>query len=448
MRNASLRRWTAARMPPLSGSQRPVSTAGGGVLAAGYAYCLAAFAIGLLRTTTIQFVGAMPVGEFLLILVCLHAALALASTGRLPAQAPAPRMLLLFGLSQAIALASYVITDLWRESAGVDMLRGWLRMIFVLVDLGGMALILGATGRAFVWLQIGAGLSFAQLLIAPPLFGDYWKFGFAYPITVLVLLLAPRLLGAWGTALGAAALGVLHFQMDYRSMGAHCVVIAAMVFLRALPKMARQSILVLGAAACIAASPMICEKMFASSGSGRADRSNVERSAMLQAAWEGFISSPIIGQGSWFSKSQVMENFLAIRAEKARDAGGMGFGDEDVKSAAIHSQILVSLAEGGIFGATFFILYGILIGWGLWFALTEASWHWTLPARLLVLEASFFNLFMAPFSGPIRIEIATTVVLIALFWRERADRLASLVRRGGISWNRSLTKRWALGAQS
>lgn len=391
------------------------------------AYCLAAFLIGLLRTTTTQGIGAMPVGELVLLLLGLHAVLVMVSTRRLPAPVPAPRLMILIALSQGVALASYVVSDLWRESAAIDMLRGWLRMVFVLIDLATMALVLGASWRTFVWLQIGSGVSFAQMLIVPPLFNDYWKFGFGYPISVLVVLLAPRVLGFWGTVLGAAGLGVLHLRMDFRSMAAECFAVGAMMALRILPRMARQAILMAGALAGIAAAPMVIERMLACTGSARADRSNDERAAMLQAAWEGFASSPLIGQGSWFSKSNVWENFHRIYAERQRIAGdGLAFREEDVKNAAIHSQILVSLAEGGVFGAAFFAVYGLLIVWALWFALTEASWHWTLPARIFCLEVGFFNLLMSPFSGPIRIEIATTAILTALFWCEgrRQDRPA------------------------
>lgn len=283
--------------------------------------CLAAFTVGIVQTTTIQLIGAMPVGEFVLIGVCLAALLTLLVTRRWPWIVPAPRILTLFVAGQAVAIASYILTDLWRESATVDLVRGWLRMIFVLLDVTALAMLCGVTERAFVWLQAGVALSFLQLLISPPLFGDYWKFGFAFPITMIVFLLAPRFAGFWGGVVGAASLGALHASLDFRSLGAECVAVGFLLLLRTVPKKVRRVILVaiaLGVAIC---SPLIVDKMF-SSHSARANRSNVERSAMLQSAWEGFLASPLVGQGSWFSRSDVMDQFLLIRAEKAQAAGG------------------------------------------------------------------------------------------------------------------------------
>lgn len=389
-----------------------------------FAYCAAAFLIGLVRSWTIQLVGAMPVGELILLAVVGHAVVWAALTSRLPAPLPSPRLLGIFALCQVLALISYVVTDLWRESAPVDMIRGWLRMVFVLIDLGGLALLFGATERTFAFLQLGASFSFVTLLITPPTFGEYWKFGFAYPVTTLVLLLAPRFLGYWGAPLGCMALGVLNALLDFRSLGAICLGLGALLLIRALPKIARKVVMIVGGVIVLAASPLIFEKMFADTG-GRADRSNVERLAMLTAAWEGFAKSPLIGQGSWFSKSDLMDNFLLIRSEKAHAAGGgMQFDNEDFEGIAIHSQILVTLAEAGIFGGLFFFVYGVLIAWAMWFALGDAAWHWTLPSRIFILATSFWDLGMSPFSGPVRVNIALTALLIVLFWRERSRQRA------------------------
>ena len=389
------------------------------------AYCLAAFLIGLVRSWTIQLVGAMPVGELILLAVVGHAILWVALTSRLPAPLPAPRLLAIFALCQGLALVSYIVTDLWRESAPVDMIRGWLRMVFVLIDLGGLALLLGATERTFAFIQLGASFSFLQLLITPPTFGEYWKFGFAYPVTTFVLLLAPRLLGYWAAPLSCLAVGVLNAFMDFRSLGAICIGIGGLLAIRALPKSARKAFMTAGAIGVLALSPWIFQKMFADTG-GRADRSNVERLSMLSAAWEGFVESPLIGQGSWFSRSDLMDNFLLIRIEKAHAAGGgMQFKDDDFEGISIHSQILVTLAEGGIFGGLFFFAYGLGIIWAMWFALSDAAWHWTLPSRVFILATSFWDFWMSPFSGPVRVNIALTALLIALFWRERARQRAA-----------------------
>ena len=42
---------------------------------------------------------------------------------------------------------------------------------------------------------------------------------------------------------------------------------------------------------------------------------------MLSAAWEAFVESPVIGQGSWFSKSKVIDTVFQLRYERGRLSG-------------------------------------------------------------------------------------------------------------------------------
>jgi O-antigen ligase len=220
---------------------------------------------------------------------------------------------------------------------------------------------------------------------------------------------------------------LLHAVMDFRSFGGICVFLCFLLSLRALPKSTRKAVMAVGGVTALLLMPWISQKMFSNTG-GRSDRSNVERSSMLEAAWEGFLASPVIGNGSWFSNSDVIDNFLLIRAEREQlSGGGLGFDNTSAEGLAIHSQMLVTLAEGGVVGGAFFFCYGVFILWAIWFALGDAAWDWTLPSRLFLLVNSFWDLCMSPFSGPVRINIALTVVLIALFWRERAQMRASRV---------------------
>ena len=102
-----------------------------------YFYGAIAFLVGMLHNFVVSMVGMMPVGELLLAMILAHAALWVALTGRLPAPIPSPRLLGFLVACQLVAFASYIFADLWRESSSVDMLRGWLRMVFILIDIGG-----------------------------------------------------------------------------------------------------------------------------------------------------------------------------------------------------------------------------------------------------------------------------------------------------------------------
>jgi hypothetical protein len=377
-----------------------------------------AFVLGLLDHVTLRLVGLMPVDELLLGAVLVQMVLWIAFLRRLPGPIVSPRLLAVFLAAQVLALASYIIADLYRESASGDMVRGWSRMVFLGINILGFAQLFGVSRRCFVALQVGLIFSFVGSLASGPLFGDYWKFAFAYPVTTAVLLVAPRWLGFLGSIVACFALAALQAVMDFRSLGGICAVIGVLLILRFLPASWRRVILLTGAVAGLVLSPIAAQHALSGSGE-RGTRSNVERSAMLQAAWEGFTRSPIIGQGSWFSRSTVMDDFLLIRMVNAQEAGVGGFDDTDFEGVAIHSQLLVALAEGGLFGAVFFLVYGALILWGLWFCLVGARWTWLIPVQLFILLVAFWNLLMSPFSGPHRVEIALAVGLILLLWRER-----------------------------
>jgi hypothetical protein len=383
-------------------------------------YLGTAFFLGVLKEFSIRMVGLMPVDEILLCGILAHAVLWLVVARRLPASLPAPRVLAVLLICQVVAFAGYMISDLWRQSLPGDMVRGWSRMLFLAIDIGAFSLLFGASSRAFEAMQWGTVFSFVGPLAGGPLFGDYWKFGFAFPVTLAVLLATSRWLG-YRAALGACvALGVLQSVMDFRSLGGICLLLGGLLALRLFAPMVRKLALIVMLLVTLGAAPWAGRWMFSDTGT-RATRSNVERSAMLQAAWEGFMDSPALGHGSWFSNSNVMDEFLIIRTQNARLAGVGGFAEDDANDMAIHSQILVALAEGGIFGATFFFVYGALLLWGMWFCLTAAPWEWTIPVRLFVLLIAFWNLLMSPFSGTHRVEISMAVGLVLILWRQRTQ---------------------------
>jgi len=380
-------------------------------------FCAVAFLLGLLHPWSISLVGQLPVGELVILALLGQTLLWIVMTSRLP-QIPSPRVICFFSLAQVIALLSYIASDLYRESLPIDMIRGWVRMFFLLADLLGFAILFGAEPRVLAWRQFGFGLSFLQVFVVPPLFDDYWKFGFGMPLTVLVVLAAPYFGGCVGTLVALVIAGGVHTALAFRSAGAACWVIAGLLALRYLPSQLRKVVLVTGLAALLVASPRIVAHTFTSK-SARANPSNIERGAMLQAAWEGFISSPLIGQGSWFSKSNVTDNFVLIRHEGAQENHGtIGFEETDVEAVSIHSQLLSAMAEGGIFGATFFFFYGLALLWGIWHSLVVAPWSWLVPTRLFLFVMYFWDLLMSPFSGPVRLNIGLATVLVAMCVRE------------------------------
>jgi hypothetical protein len=326
----------------------------------------------------------------------------------------------LFLASQTVALLGYIFSDLYRESSTGDMARGWARMVFLAIDLLGVALVFGTGHRAFSAYILGLAASCVHATLFGALFGDYWKFGYGYPCTVLVFLLAP-FGGRWLALLAGFGMAVLHIALDFRSMALTCLLTGAGVGLTLIPRRFRGWAILVGA---VMGAGLLSLSMTHEAGEDtahRRSRSNAERSAMLSAAGGAFLASPLIGQGSWFSNSDVMAVFAAIRAENAREAGVGGFAEDQAEEMAIHSQLLVSLAEGGLFGGCFFLTYGISLLWGLFHCVVRRAYDRFTPIYLLLLLVGFFNLCFSPFSGVARVEIAVGATVVLLLWHRRHE---------------------------
>ena len=236
------------------------------------------------------------------------------------------------------------------------------------------------------------------------LFDDMWKFGVGVPLTYLAFFVA-SLLGRPALIATAFAMSAAHFAQDFRSYGGICLVAGTATLLTLFPRRLRAwlvapaVVVVVGALAGYVLHPREDNR--------RATRSDISRSSMLIAAYQGFRSSPIIGQGSWFSKSTVLDNFMVIQAEaaKAEHVGGIAAASEEPNGIAIHSQILVALAEGGIFGATFFLAFGAALVGAVYRLTFVLDGNRFTGVYLLILLSALFNWFLSPISGAHRVYI-------------------------------------------
>ncbi|MGH7943757.1 MAG: O-antigen ligase family protein [Opitutaceae bacterium] len=360
---------------------------------------------------TVSLVGEMPIGEFILIGAAGWALLCLVFNHAPPGRLFRSRYFWALMIAQLIALVAYVASDLYRHSSMRDMARGWGRMVFLAIDVLALTYLFSCSRKNFLWFLIGqAAGALAYTAIHGPMFGDMWKFGVGAPITYAVFLLAP-----WGgaliAALAAGGMGYAHLQLDYRSMGGICLVAAVLVFVSRMPVRFRWWIAPLALAGAVAVVLHLYDE--AKRGS-RATRSDIERAAMLTAAKEAFEASPLIGHGSWFSNSDVYDNFMLIRHEAAKQArvGGFAGANRAPGDEALHSQILVALAEGGLFGGAFFIVFGAGLLWALAHTVLFARWQRCAPITILILLLAVWNLLFSPFSGAHRVYIAMACGLI------------------------------------
>jgi len=378
------------------------------------------FLAGLLTPFTVSLVGEIPLGEVVLMAVVVWTLVCAVFNRTWPGPLLRHPLLGKMLVAQLIAFAAYVASDLYRHSSGHDMARGWARMLFLAIDIVALAYLFGREPRNFLWLLLGGAVG--DTLSAwwlGPIFGDMWKFGVGTPLTVLALALAP-FAGALAAAAAAIAMALVHFHFDYRSYGGICLLAGMLILLQGLPRQLRLWLAPLGAVVGVAG--IVFVYSLTQAEGQRATRSNVERSAMMTAAAEAFVESPLIGHGSWFSNSRVYDNFLILRHDGAQQAHVGGFADPnaDPGNMTLHSQILVALAEGGIFGGAFFFVFGCGLVWALWRLVFAGEWNRLSPLAILVLLSALWNLCFSPFSGAHRVYIAVACGLILLVPRPRA----------------------------
>ncbi len=382
---------------------------------------LLSLAAGVLTPFTVSLGGEMPLGELLLFVAAGWALLIMAMAQAWPGPLWRNGVFITFMVGQALALAAYVASDIYRGSAPNDFIRGWARMIFLGVDLAAVAYLVGCNARNFLLLLVGVQLGeVAKVHLEGALFGDYWKFGYALPFTIGVMLLAGRG-GVLLAATAAAGLGLAHFVLDFRSLGLICLLVAACLAVQVFPRNLRTVLAPLGLLCGVALGLAVYAQTRSDRDGDRSTRSNVERSAMVIAGLEAFRESPLLGHGSWFSRTKVIDNFMIIREEGARDAGVGGFaGANEIEedAVALHSQLIVTLAEGGLFGAAFFIPFTIGLFWALHNQIVVSPWSALTPVRVFVLSLALFHVFLSPFSGAHRVGIALAAILVVLIHRE------------------------------
>lgn len=375
---------------------------------------------GLLCAFNIPIVGSFPAAELILGLVTAAGLMTVLIHHRSPRSLLTFPWLWAFLIAQCFTLGGYAIADFYRTSAPADIARGWSRIAFLSIDTIAMALLFGEDIRNLRLLLTGAALSgVIALQLSGAQYGDAWKFGYAWPVTMMAVVWGAEF-GIWFTMCALLVLSGIHYIADFRSLCGMCLIVVVCLFIQAFGRRQRYILIATVAIAGLGGLLILKSRPSSMDTSERGARSNVERSSMLTVAWQAFAKDPWIGQGSWFSHSDVMTKFLDLRAAAAEEAGVHGYSaEESDEKIAIHSQLLVSLAEGGVLGGAFFILYGACALWALSYCLFTRPADRLSAVYCLILISALWNLLMSPFSGNHRINIAVAISVLLLLLRER-----------------------------
>lgn len=392
---------------------------------------LLAFLCGMLQPLTVNLIGEIYAVELLLPAAAMAALMARGGQGIFR-----ERKFWVLLLAAAVTLAGYVLSDIVRESRPDQYLRGWGRILILVVDFIALALLVGQDKRNLWWFALGMGVGgvlHLRLLLHAPI--AIWKFGYAEPMLLIAAslgwLLPMRFAAAW-----LAVLGLVSMWYDFRSFAAICFLLAAYVWMRARrPQQSLASggkslrlLIAVGAAAVLAIGTLLLTE--SGHSSQRRAESNAGRAAAIEVGLIAIAQSPVLGYGSWTEDRELaalyLKRFLEMRG--IRDPN-----TDPGKHFTPHSQILQAWVEGGLLGAVFFIVLG--------YQLLRAT-RWIILARpvdaLTTLLLYFYiscawNLFMSPFSAPHRIQIALGAAIVVLAAIERRQSRMAPVRRGPLA---------------
>lgn len=339
----------------------------------------------------------------------------------------------------ALWLFGQMVTDLVRDAAPEDYLRGWAKIIFFAIQLAALWLWLPRRRAYFAAFAIGLGIS--AIYTVPPQFVGYeWKFGYDRALIYITLgclyfvtmgfprirFLAPALLLAMSFFLlfqaARSAFGVLFI--------AAMISIAALFFGQFTMWQRRLSGgllggLLLGGLAVASGATGIYGVAVESGFLGRdalvkyRDQTSGELPLILGGRTESLVSvqaiadSPIIGHGSWARDRRYVELHHAVKVKYGLPIFDAEQGKRDL--IPTHSYLFGSWVEAGIAGGIIWLWILTVPFFALYYLLKREEI--LLPLVAYCSGALIWSVLFSPFGLTERFFVAFQLVL--LFWAVR-----------------------------
>ena len=326
-----------------------------------------AFIVPMLQAIEIPVAGTLLAADLAMVLVL---PLALIRHSDRLKQKPIRTILMLGG----IWLVSQIVTDLVRESVSEDYLRGWIKIVFVLINFIVVWLVVCGSRRRFIIYTVGISLGTiaayyvhpsADAILSP------WKFSLGVPVTMLVALVGARFkeFRILGVLLPLSLLAVGHVYQDCRMLAAIALITAIYsMFLMSQERESlgpmRRAALILVVVTVIGGFGSIYSYYAKQGAFGKYAQQKTEAQSAgeggallggrreILASSQAIIDSPILGHGSWARDPK----YSALLQERSDDLGYKRFqGGKLDDLIPTHSYIFGSWVDGGIAGGIFWL---------------------------------------------------------------------------------------------
>jgi len=336
---------------------------------------------GLSQVVEVNLVGRL-FGSDIVLLVALP--FVLVSYGRALLM-PLPKSFLIFA---CLWFLGAVLTDAIRETPFDDLVRGWSKIIFFVINFISIYLLVGQSGsRLIVFLlslffgatiklrffpsdEVGSAIQGADIL------GVAWRFGYGHAFTFLLFVLSAFSSKVVPIGVGRLipfAAAAINLSLQARNLFG-ITSIASVLALLSSPsnrkRLSTSTLVLMGVGGLAACWFLLAIYGWAAAGGLLGEEARVKYEVQSSGAYgvllggrtesvastQAIIDSPIIGHGSWARDMQ----YVTLRIQALREAGyeivGNPFQSDLIPS---HSILLGSWVEAGILGALFWF-------WALW----------------------------------------------------------------------------------
>jgi hypothetical protein len=325
-------------------------------------------------------------------------------------------------------LAIGLVSDITAGASSFEVLKGSLRIGFLLSDILGIYAITQLRRNRLIPLLGGYAVSYIVSLVLQPSNMaklDSWKFGLSIPTCIFVLMLLEAKISSRGLRLFALLVLIsLNVIFDFRSLAV--VLLALTIFTFASenkPSMGRRIGFGIVSSACLIAAVVVTllSTNLASSGL-LGESAKIKSSFQNEGSLGAFASSrtevlfqidtivrhPLTGIGSYSTAESSAYEYASTTLDKL----GYSVLAQQVLSeqSPFHSQLLGSIAQNGVFAGAFWIL------WIAFLVRYLKKWYDHKISRSLLgpflALLALWNTFFSPFGSTSRMLVAITLIYL------------------------------------